>query len=337
MDASIRDWAQGVIEAYDRIHCWVRHTPVEEIGELLPGTRTRIWAKREDCQETGSFKLRGATNRILQLTGAENTRSIVVASNGNHDLGAAAVAKYAGVSAEIYISEQIAPETVRRIGKYGATVRSTGIPCRPKLLPARGPVGSRRRARRWGNRRKLPSAIAVTLTISFCCGTTPRFTPTTTLIKAGRASSAARILWQVRCALHGPRGRRGCDQQQQSGRACAQPGRGVSGSRPAVRGAGEPVGRAAGRDSERRCAVRVESGPGREPAGGAERQAAGMGRIRISPADLHRPLLQRSQHDWQSRPETGVGVVGRRWRGLVREPENHNVADHLLFPATRRD
>src|ERR1700721_1411521 len=81
------NWNESIVEANPRIPAHVKRTPGEDISTLPPEARSRVWAKREDLQETGSFKLRGATNRILRLTSEEKTLGIVAASNGNHGLG----------------------------------------------------------------------------------------------------------------------------------------------------------------------------------------------------------------------------------------------------------
>src|ERR1700677_5293644 len=98
----LRDWGQAVLAAHERIRTVVRRTPVEEISDLFPGSSARVYAKLENEQETGSFKLRGATNRILQLTPDEKAIGVVAASNGNHGLGVAAASKRVGIPAEVY-------------------------------------------------------------------------------------------------------------------------------------------------------------------------------------------------------------------------------------------
>src|SRR5271170_2350549 len=103
---------ERVLEAQRRIHMSVRRTPVKEITDLFPGD-VRVYAKLENEQETGSFKLRGATNRILRLTAEERARGIVAASNGNHGLGVSAAAKRAHVSAEVYVSDQVARQKAK--------------------------------------------------------------------------------------------------------------------------------------------------------------------------------------------------------------------------------
>jgi threonine dehydratase len=119
-------WGESALTAHERIRNIVRRTPVEEISDLFPGCGSHIYAKLENEQETGSFKLRGATNRILQLTSYEKTLGVVAASNGNHGLGVAASAKRVGISAEIYVSDQVSPQKAKRIEEFGARIQRAG-------------------------------------------------------------------------------------------------------------------------------------------------------------------------------------------------------------------
>ena len=91
--------ATSILEARERIAPLVRKTRVEEL-DILPGLGVRVFAKMENEQDTGSFKLRGATNRILHLTPEEKARGVVTASNGNHGLGVATAAARVGTAAE---------------------------------------------------------------------------------------------------------------------------------------------------------------------------------------------------------------------------------------------
>jgi threonine dehydratase len=119
-------WSQQVAEAYERIRFAVRRTPVEEFTEFLGLGDTLVFGKLEHLQETGSFKLRGATNRILRLTPEEKARGVVAASNGNHGLGVAAASKRAGIAADVYVSGRVAPSKAKRIEEYGARIVRAG-------------------------------------------------------------------------------------------------------------------------------------------------------------------------------------------------------------------
>src|SRR6202041_345738 len=120
------EWGRRVLRAHDRIRSYVARTTIEDLSEISPQDSVRVFAKMENRQETGSFKLRGATNKIRLLTPDEASAGIIAASNGNHGLGVAAAAKRAAVRAEIYVSAQVAPSKVERIEEYGAKISIHG-------------------------------------------------------------------------------------------------------------------------------------------------------------------------------------------------------------------
>jgi len=86
-----------VIAAAKRIAGEIERTPLVE--SEIDGTRT--WFKCECLQTGGAFKLRGATNRLLQLTPEERTRGVVAFSSGNHARGVAIAARRIGIRAII--------------------------------------------------------------------------------------------------------------------------------------------------------------------------------------------------------------------------------------------
>ena len=113
-------------DAYARIHPSILETPLEPAADLVPGVRATLLLKREDLQRTGSFKLRGATNKILSLTADEAARGVIAASNGNHGLGVAEAARRAGIAAEIFVSSHVSPAKARRIEQLGARIQRHG-------------------------------------------------------------------------------------------------------------------------------------------------------------------------------------------------------------------
>jgi len=110
-----------IAAAYQRIRNFVRETPVEESG-LAPG----LFLKLEHLQYTGSFKFRGASNKLALLTSEQAATGVVAASNGNHGMGAAAAARARGVEAEVFVSSQVARAKAERIERYGARIRYAG-------------------------------------------------------------------------------------------------------------------------------------------------------------------------------------------------------------------
>jgi len=120
------DIASSVSAAYERIRDSVRITPVVELSSLNAPHRTRVFAKMENLQSTGSFKLRGATNRVMQLSATERNCGVVTASNGNHGLAVAAAAATVDIEAEVFVSSVVAPERAQRIAELGAKVTRAG-------------------------------------------------------------------------------------------------------------------------------------------------------------------------------------------------------------------
>jgi len=86
-----------VVEAAARIRGLVERTPLLE-SEVRG---TRVWLKCECLQTGGAFKLRGATNRLLQLSPEERERGVVAFSSGNHARGVAIAARRLGMRAII--------------------------------------------------------------------------------------------------------------------------------------------------------------------------------------------------------------------------------------------
>jgi len=123
--ALIATLAQQAAEAAGRIRPAVIETPVEKIAGLLPDD-IEVFFKLENLQTTGSFKLRGASNKVLSLSPAEATAGVIAASNGNHGLGVAAAARRAGITAEVYVSSHVSPAKAQRIQEYGASIQRAG-------------------------------------------------------------------------------------------------------------------------------------------------------------------------------------------------------------------
>ena len=114
-------------EACNRIYGVARQTPVARLPRdpRLPAS-VRAFAKLEQQQVTGSFKLRGAANKIFSLSPELSARGVVASSTGNHGLGVAAAAKFRGVDAEVFLSTQVPEEKWKKIESYGARIRMVG-------------------------------------------------------------------------------------------------------------------------------------------------------------------------------------------------------------------
>src|SRR5713226_7075944 len=119
MQSSLSDWHDRVLAAHERIRSIVRETPLEQ-------SSLGAWLKLEHLQHTGSFKFRGASNKISVLTPEQAAAGVITASNGNHGLAVAAAAQALSIDAEVYVSAQVSPAKLQRMQDHGARVRSIG-------------------------------------------------------------------------------------------------------------------------------------------------------------------------------------------------------------------
>jgi threonine dehydratase len=85
-----------------------------------------VWMKLESLQPTGSFKARGATNRLLTTPRQELAAGIVTASGGNHGLATARAATIAGVTATVFVPETAEQAKIEKLRAWGAEVRVEG-------------------------------------------------------------------------------------------------------------------------------------------------------------------------------------------------------------------
>ena len=113
--------------AAGRIAPHIRSTPTIRAAALAePVTDATLSLKLECLQPTGSFKARGATNKLLTTPKEELAGGVVTASGGNHGLATARAAKLAGVPATIFVPKSITPAKVEKLKRWGATVEIIG-------------------------------------------------------------------------------------------------------------------------------------------------------------------------------------------------------------------
>jgi threonine dehydratase len=113
-------------EAADRVYSLVQETPLVRMA-TEGGARTGpAFAKLEQLQRTGSFKLRGATNKLMSLSPAVAAAGVITSSTGNHGLGVATAAKFLGIDAEVFLSAQVNPAKRDKIRDHGARIRIVG-------------------------------------------------------------------------------------------------------------------------------------------------------------------------------------------------------------------
>ncbi len=139
------DLTQATLDAETRIRPYVRETPIDESEAFGQLADARVALKLECYQLTGSFKLRGAMNKLLSLTPAERERGVVAASSGNHGVAVAHGVKTLGTRGVIFVPEDAAPTKIAAIRALGAEVHVGGADC----------VVSEAAARRYGEQHGL--------------------------------------------------------------------------------------------------------------------------------------------------------------------------------------
>ena len=112
-----------------RIAPFIHRTPVMTCASLDALCGARLYFKCENLQKTGSFKIRGATNAILQLTPAEAARGVVTQSSGNHAAAVARAASARGIAAHIVMPKNAPAVKCRAVEGYGGVITF----CEPKV------------------------------------------------------------------------------------------------------------------------------------------------------------------------------------------------------------
>ncbi|ELZ58176.1 MULTISPECIES: threonine ammonia-lyase [unclassified Haloferax] len=108
--------------ARERVEAVARWTPLEYSHTFSEMTGAEVYLKLENSQRTGSFKIRGATNRITTLSDEEKAAGVVTASAGNHAQGVALAASRAGVNSKIVMPEYAPISKVKATERYGGDV-----------------------------------------------------------------------------------------------------------------------------------------------------------------------------------------------------------------------
>ena len=129
-------WNDRITAAAARLAPLLRETPLEAAA-----WSNNVLLKLEHLQPTGSFKIRGATNKIDLLTPEQAAAGVITASNGNHGMAVAAAARNRGIRAEVYVSSHVPAEKLQRIRQYGANVQHAGQEPLDAELAARKAAG----------------------------------------------------------------------------------------------------------------------------------------------------------------------------------------------------
>ena len=136
------DYLQRILRA--RVYDVARETPLDPAPNLSRRLNNTVWLKREDLQPVFSFKLRGAYNRMAQLSRDELKRGVIASSAGNHAQGVALSAQRLGCRAVIVMPSTTPEVKVRAVRALGGDVvlsmarpttnapRKRGVAAKPK-------------------------------------------------------------------------------------------------------------------------------------------------------------------------------------------------------------
>ncbi len=121
---NITDISFQIAEATDRIVPFLVRTALEQCSALSTTSGTQVYLKCEHLQHTGSFKLRGAINKLMRLQKASNgcALEVIAASTGNHGLAVAYAAQKLNAQATIYLPQSTPSTTQAAIQSLGATI-----------------------------------------------------------------------------------------------------------------------------------------------------------------------------------------------------------------------
>lgn len=120
---------QEALEAERRIRSHIRETPLEYSPYLSKSGNCRVFLKLENFQVTGSFKLRGAANKLLSLSKEEREKGIITASSGNHGAAIAYLLDKFNMKGEIVLPQNTSRAKIDYLRTYGTDMEFIGNDC----------------------------------------------------------------------------------------------------------------------------------------------------------------------------------------------------------------
>ena len=135
-----------VDEALSRISSLIRKTPLQYSPSLSEKTGSEVYLKLENFQVTGSFKARGAANKLMILS-KDKPERIITASSGNHGSAVANAAAELGLEVLIFLPKTVSPAKLNKIKLFGAEV---------VLTEADGRTDAETAARQYSEENHLP-------------------------------------------------------------------------------------------------------------------------------------------------------------------------------------
>ena len=111
-------------EAHKKILPYINYTPLINSDFLSQNRKVKL--KLESLQKTGSFKLRGALNKLLSLSDEQKKMGVIAVSTGNHGKGVAYASSLLGIKSTIYMSSMVPKYRKDAIKALGAEVKIVG-------------------------------------------------------------------------------------------------------------------------------------------------------------------------------------------------------------------
>ena len=121
------DFVREVATAEARIRPYVRETPLESSAALAGMSTARVFLKCENLQHTGSFKVRGALNKVLALSQDEIARGVITSSTGNHGAAVAYALRQIGAAGIVFVPEGASATKLGAIERQGGSIRVHGL------------------------------------------------------------------------------------------------------------------------------------------------------------------------------------------------------------------
>ena len=109
-------------KAHQRISDHIHNTPILTSDSLDNELGSNLFFKCENFQKTGSFKIRGATNSILQLNDTEIKNGIITTSSGNHGAAVAFIANKIGTSSKVIMPNNTPKNKIENVQRYGGEI-----------------------------------------------------------------------------------------------------------------------------------------------------------------------------------------------------------------------
>jgi threonine dehydratase len=128
---------ERILEADKRIRPEAVETPLEYSSALSRLTGAEVYLKWEDRQVTGSFKFRGALNKVRSFSAEERRQGAVTASTGNHGLAASLAARMEGIDLTLVLPASVTAEKRRRLAQTGTAILELGETCEQAEIAAR--------------------------------------------------------------------------------------------------------------------------------------------------------------------------------------------------------